>query len=152
MARPVEVPEHEPVVKPPRAKRSRPPAKPPKPEPNPDASAPQVECILGPSKCKPVSPSLPATPTTTQIREAVAVVKEQAKACGPRHGATAGTKVKVKFAVSGETGRVLVAEAMPPFGGTPLGNCVAAALAKAQFPKFQNESLGVVYPILVDGT
>jgi len=163
-ARPIEAPESVkpapapppvPVVKPPPAKRQR-PAKPPRPKPEPkpepDASGPKVDCILDSSKCRRVDPNLPATLTSTQIREGVAAVKDEAKACGPRHGATAGTKVKVKFAVSGQTGRVIDAVAQPPWVGTPLGECVAAALAEAQFPTFQKERLAAVYPIVVDGS
>jgi predicted Zn finger-like uncharacterized protein len=126
-----------------------------------------VDCILDPklAKCKgggssskpssgsnpkpaaPVDPSLPETLTTNDIKAGVAPVKDAAKSCGSKHGAAAGDKVKVKLSISGTTGAVTSAAAEPPFNGTPLGNCVAAALKKAQFKKFRKPTLGAVYPV-----
>jgi hypothetical protein len=42
---------------------------------------------------------------------------------------------------------VTSAAAEPPHNGTPLGNCVAAALKKATFKKFRKATLGAVYPV-----
>jgi hypothetical protein len=74
-------------------------------------------------------------------------VKDAAKACGGKHGAAPGDKVKVKLSITGATGAVSSASAEPPHNGTPLGNCVAAALKKAQFKKFRKPTLGAVYPV-----
>jgi predicted Zn finger-like uncharacterized protein len=119
-----------------------------------------VDCILDPSKCskggskksssssssKPADPNLPATLTSSDIRAGVAPYKGAAKACGGKHGAAAGTKVKVKLSISGASGTVSSASAQAPHQGTPLGNCVAAAVKKAKFKKFQKSTLGAVYP------
>ncbi|MCR9163519.1 MAG: GYF domain-containing protein [Nannocystaceae bacterium] len=119
-----------------------------------------VDCILDPSKCskggskksssssskKPADPNLPATLTSSDIRAGVAPYKGAAKACGSKHGAAKGTKVKVKLSISGASGTVSSASAQAPHQGTPLGNCVAAAVKKAKFKKFQKSTLGAVYP------
>ncbi|MGH1348546.1 MAG: GYF domain-containing protein [Nannocystales bacterium] len=118
-----------------------------------------VDCILDPSKCKkggskkpaggskPAADSnLPATLTSSDIRAGVAPYKAAAKACGGKHSASKGTKVKVKLSISGATGTVASASAQSPHNGTPLGNCVAAAVKKAKFKKFQKSQLGAVYP------
>ncbi len=120
-----------------------------------------VDCILDPSKCKkgggssapsggskpaPADSNLQATLSSSDIRAGVAPYKSAAKACGGKHGASAGTKVKIKLSISGSTGTVASASAEPPHTGTPLGNCVAAAVKKSKFPKFQKSQLGAVYP------
>jgi predicted Zn finger-like uncharacterized protein len=123
-----------------------------------------VDCILDPKACgkgkspssggsKPSSgggatdPSLPEKLSTTDIRNGIAPVKGSAKACGSKHGAKPGEKVKVKISISGATGAVTAANAQPPHTGTALGNCVAAALKRAKFKKFKKPSLGAVYPV-----
>jgi hypothetical protein len=121
-----------------------------------------VECIIDPAKCgrgksqarpdkkeDPPSSSkdLPAAPSSSQIRDAMAAVKPQAKACGPRNGGSAGDKVRVKLSVSGSTGRVTSAQALDDHAGTALGRCVADALAKATLPRFSKPQTGVVYSI-----
>ena len=120
-----------------------------------------VDCILDPSKCKkggsskkpsggnkpaPADSNLPATLSSSDIRAGVAPYKSAAKVCGGKHGASKGTKVKVKLSISGATGTVASARAEPPHNGTPLGNCVAAAVKKSKFKKFQKSQLGAVYP------
>lgn len=142
-----------------------PPSKPtstPSPKPNDSLD---VDCILDPklAKCKgggsskpsstpkptpaPTDPNLPETLGATEIKAGVAPVKDQAKSCGSKHGAAAGESVKVKLSIAGATGAVTSAAAEPPHAGTPLGNCVAAALKKATFKKFRKASLGAVYPV-----
>lgn len=137
----------------------------PKPEPK-DAGVVSVECVIDPSKCdrkgkpKPVdtsnddgggdgepSKTLPSAPSSTQIRDAMAPVKPQAKACAARHGGKAGDKVRIKLSVSGSTGKVLSAQALDDHAGTSLGKCVADALGKAELPKFGKPQAGIVYAV-----
>ncbi len=108
-----------------------------------------VDCVLDPAKCGDVA--LPRTLSSSDIRAGVASVKVAAAACGTTHSAPEDTKVRVKLAVAGSTGRVLSSTAMPPWNGTPLGMCVAEALEQAQFRRFSKKTLGAVYPIRVDG-
>jgi len=152
----------------PRPSRPGTPPKPtPKTDPKPtpkDNGVISVECVIDPSKCgngktKPrvdegdgdgdpsSSKVLPAAPSSSQIREAMAVVKPQAKACGPRHGGTPGEKVRVKLSVVGSTGKVTSAQALDDHAGTALGKCVADALSKAELPKFGKPQAGVMYAI-----
>ncbi|HET6584789.1 MAG TPA: GYF domain-containing protein [Nannocystaceae bacterium] len=137
----------------------------PKPTPAPSNNSLDVDCILDPNlpKCKgggsskspstpkptpaPSDPNLPESLNTTDIKAGVAPVKDAAKSCGAKHGASPGEKVKVKLSIAGATGAVTSASAEPPHQGTPLGNCVAAALKKAKFKKFKKPSLGAVYPV-----
>ena len=121
-----------------------------------------AECVLDPHlpKCPaattvrppvnaPAKPdtSLPNAPSQSALRAGVAPVKAAAKACGAKHGATPGEKVRVKLSVAGPTGAVVSTQPEAPHHGTPLGNCAAAALKKATFDKFQKPVIGLVYTI-----
>ncbi len=161
-------PSGKPVAKPsgtPPKPSGTPVAKPTTPsKPAPASDSLDVDCILDPklAKCKgggsskpskpagpvaPTDPSLPETLGTTEIKAGVGPVKDAAKACGSKHGAAPGESVKVKLSIAGATGAVTSAAAEPPHNGTPLGNCVAAALKKATFKKFRKATLGAVYPV-----
>ncbi len=116
-----------------------------------------ADCRLDPNACggsssgsRPAGggnhPSLPEKLSTTDIRDGIAPVKAAAKACGEKHGAEPGEKVKIKLSIAGATGTVTSARAEPPHTGTPLGICVEAALKRAKFKRFQKASLGAVYP------
>lgn len=119
----------------------------PPPEPKTKKRNPGVECILDPSKCRKFDPDLPEKLTSADIKAGVAPHKGPAKACGVKYGAAPGEKVTVKISILGRTGRVTSASAVGHHAATALGKCVAAEIAKAEFPRFQKESLGVQYPI-----
>jgi hypothetical protein len=70
-----------------------------------------------------------------------------AKACAARHGGKPGETVRIKLSIAGPTGNVISTSAEPPHQGTPLGNCVAAALKKASFATFRKPVIGLVYAI-----
>lgn len=128
------------------------------------SDAPSVDCILDPSKCgsaKKTSggssggstsggstdPGAPEKLSATDIKAGMAGVKDAAKACGPKHGAKPGEKVTVKLSFSGATGTVTKATPLDPHTGTPLGNCVAAALKNAKVIKFKTASQGASYGV-----
>jgi hypothetical protein len=55
--------------------------------------------------------------------------------CAAKHGAIDQTVVHIDFSI-GESGRVSDSAARPPFGKTPLGQCVAAVVkSKGTFPR-----------------
>jgi hypothetical protein len=134
---------------------------PPIPKTTPKEESLSVDCIIDPRKCgkgkteprldtddpPPSSKDLPAAPSSSQIRTAMAEVKPQAKACGATHGGREGDKVRVKLSVVGSTGRVTSAQALDDHAGTALGRCVAAALAKATLPRFAKPQTGVVFSV-----
>jgi hypothetical protein len=91
--------------------------------------------------------SLRETLSSTDVRNGIDPHKERARACGPALGALPGEKVVVKLSIEGSTGLVTSSIALGRHRGTPLGNCVADALAQAVFPPFAKGSLGVQYPI-----
>jgi predicted Zn finger-like uncharacterized protein len=127
------------------------------------AAEPDVDCLLDPSlpKCKgggskassdkkaPVDSSLPAKLGTNDIKTGIDGVKGAAKICGSKHGAAAGTKVGIKFSVTGSTGAVSSASAMGEHAGTPLGKCVEDEAKKAKFPKFQADQQGFQFNFLM---
>lgn len=92
---------------------------------------------------------MPATLNSHDVRDGLATVKADAKACGVEYGAEHGTAVRVKLVISGPTGRAKSAEALSPWTASPLGNCVANAISQAQFRPCEKESVGVVFPILL---
>lgn len=112
--------------------------------------APEGECITG--ECPVDDGGLPLKLSTVDVKNGINGIIEEAKACGPKHGATAGESVKVKFAIEGATGRVTDAVPLNPHVGTPLGDCVAAVAAKAQFRRFRSASMGVIYPFRMPRT
>ncbi len=129
------------------------------PPPEAPASSPEIpiDCILDPSKCGTKTPpkakrvakpsTLPDKLTSSEIKQGVVKAKNAAKACSGKHGATPGEKVVIKMTIRGETGRVTSAAATGTHAGSALGRCVAAAFAKAKFPRFRKTSLGVQYPV-----
>jgi hypothetical protein len=117
-----------------------------------------VDCILAPDldKCKkkgeqtaPQSgdPSLPQKLSQHDIKAAMDRVLPQARSCGPEHGAAPGEVVRVRLSIAGATGKVSSASAQEPHAGTPLGTCVAVAVAGAEFAKFASGSMGAIYPV-----
>jgi predicted Zn finger-like uncharacterized protein len=129
-----------------------------------DSGSLDVDCILNPdlAKCKkgggskpsaskPAAgasdPSLPEKLSQSDIKSGVDKVLSQARSCGSKHGAKPGEVVRVRISISGATGTVSSAAAQDPHQGTPLGNCVAAALKSATFSKFRSSSMGAVYPV-----
>ncbi|MEM6293382.1 MAG: hypothetical protein AAGA54_19070 [Myxococcota bacterium] len=94
----------------------------------------------------------PAKLTSSEVRDGIAPLKEKALACGRTHGAPENTKVKMKLAIAGATGRVTSAKPQAPWADTPLGRCVADVLKTARFPRFTKRSLGVLYPIRVSAS
>jgi predicted Zn finger-like uncharacterized protein len=130
--------------------------------PKKEDSSLDVDCILNPelAKCKSSSsksapkapsgasdPSLPEKLSKSDIKAGVDKVLSQAKSCGSKHGAKPGEVVRVRISISGASGTVSSASAQDPHNGTPLGNCVAAALKSATFSKFRSGSMGAVYPV-----
>lgn len=138
-----------------------PEAAPEEPAPEPAKASSDVDCLLDPSapgcggskpKAKPktaepaVDPNLPAKLSQSQLRTGFGAVKGSAKACGPKHGAASGTKVKVRVSIAGASGSV-VAATPQAVDNKALGKCVADALRKAKFPKFKSKQMGSVYSV-----
>ncbi len=78
--------------------------------------------------------NLPDTLDRDMISGGVAKVKARVMACGDKSPAKGQVKVHVKVAGSGAVSSVSVSATPDP----ALGNCVAAAMQKASFPKTQN--------------
>lgn len=91
----------------------------------------------------------PTTLTSYGVRKGIAKVVPKVEACGDAHGADAGGKLRMKFMISGRTGRIRSAEALPPWTGSALEECAIEALAQAEFPVFEKDTVGVVYPFLL---
>ena len=89
---------------------------------------------------------LPDTLTTNDIKIALGRVKPAWKACGVKHKAAKGEKVKIKLSIDGSTGRPTSVNALYDHQGTALGDCIVEIVKTAQFPKFRKPSLGVIYP------
>lgn len=92
-------------------------------------------------------PSLPETLSQSALRQGIAAVKASAKQCAGRHGGAAGETVKIRLSIVGSSGAVQSTTAEGEHRGTALGNCVAAALKKASFPRFRKPAIGLEYTI-----
>jgi hypothetical protein len=88
-----------------------------------------------------VDETLPAQPTREQVAAGFDAVRAELEQCasGQRGVAT------VSATIAG-SGRVTYSVVQGKFAGTPEGSCMALAVRKAQFPRFSQPSLKVVYP------
>lgn len=86
------------------------------------------------------SSNLPDTPSKPDVMAAMSSVKPQVVACGNGQGGVA----TVTISVAGTTGRVTNAQVAGATGS--IGSCVAQAVRKAQFPKFQQKVFKLVFP------
>lgn len=91
----------------------------------------------------------PTKLTSYGVRKGIARVIPKIEACGDAHGAAPGSKLRMKFMISGRTGRVSSAEALAPWTGSALEECVIEVMAQAEFSVFEDDTLGVVYPFLL---
>ncbi|WP_266221235.1 hypothetical protein [Paraliomyxa miuraensis] len=120
-----------------------------------------VECVLDPSRCDDrgsitkttaAEPSsrpapLPAKLSTSQLKQAFATTKADARRCGPEHGVDPGVTVRVKLSIEGSTGSVLSATPQDEHATGSLGRCVARALAQTEFPRFSSTRMGTIYSV-----
>jgi hypothetical protein len=80
-------------------------------------------------------------PTREQVAAGFDAVRPQLEQCAAgQHGVAS-----VAATVVG-SGRVSYAVVQGKFSGTPEGSCMALAVRKAQFPRFSQPNLKVVYP------
>lgn len=88
-------------------------------------------------KKPPPDPNLPKELDLFRRNAGIRTVSESVKKCRASTGVPAGTQVKVTIKVSGRTGKVLSAT---PTTSNAAGKCVAKAVKKAKFPKFQKST------------
>jgi predicted Zn finger-like uncharacterized protein len=84
--------------------------------------------------------NLPMTPSRDDVLSAMNGVKSAVQACGKGGGGVATVTVNV----AGATGHVTTAEVNGASG--PAGSCIAQAVRKAQFNKFQQKVFKVTFP------
>lgn len=120
-----------------------------------------VECVLDPSRCdargsaaktpatstSPRPAPLPAKLSLSQLKQALATTKADARRCGPEHGVDPGITVRVKLSIEGTTGSVLSATPLDEHATGSLGRCVARALAQTQFSRFSTGRMGTIYSV-----
>jgi hypothetical protein len=122
----------------------------------------EVDCLLNPdlAKCKSggsskpkhdeiLAPKLPDSLDQTALRNGFNKVKTKAKACGSKHGAAAGTTVKIHASIDGASGKVTSVKATGEHAGTPLGKCVEEAVEGTVFEPFKKPSQGVDYSLMM---
>ncbi|RMG95658.1 MAG: hypothetical protein D6705_13175 [Deltaproteobacteria bacterium] len=93
--------------------------------------------------------NLPEKLSMPDVRKALAPVKAAARTCGRTHGASPGTKVRVKLSIEGATGLVVSATPLDEHATSPLGRCVAAKFGDAKFPRFRSKRMGLTFPIVL---
>jgi serine/threonine protein kinase len=91
--------------------------------------------------------ALPARPSSSAVKGSVARGKARLAAC--RQG-TAKLTMKVRFVVTGATGRVKTAT-ITTAGGAPssVQSCVVRAFKRMQFPQFSDAEMTVNYPVVL---
>lgn len=93
--------------------------------------------------------NLPEKLSMPDVRKALAPVKAAARTCGRTHGASPGTKVRVKLSIDGATGLVVSATPLDDHSTSPLGKCVASKFGDAKFPRFRSKRMGLTFPIVL---
>ncbi|MBI5480335.1 MAG: hypothetical protein HY906_15840 [Deltaproteobacteria bacterium] len=88
----------------------------------------------------------PARLDPPDIQRGMKAVEPQVRACGRRGGGPA--VVQVSVTVDGQ-GRVAEADTIGKFAGTPLGDCVAAAVRRARFRRTGSTPTKLTYPFMV---
>ena len=89
-----------------------------------------------------VDSSLPEKPSREQVVSSMNSVRGDVAACGK--GGAGGVAI-VAVSVAGSSGRVTNAQVVSGATG-PAGSCIAQAVRKAQFPKFQSNVFKVNFP------
>jgi outer membrane biosynthesis protein TonB len=90
--------------------------------------------------------SLPEAPSREGITAAMGKIKGRVQACYEKFQQTGVATVEVSIA---KTGKVQSATTSGKFADTDTGNCVAAAVKAANFPRFKGPTLKIDYPFLL---
>jgi hypothetical protein len=105
-------------------------------------TSPKAVAAEQPAAAAPViDETLPALPTREQVAAGFDAVRPQLEQCAAGQQGVASVAATVA-----NTGRVTYSVVQGKFAGTPEGSCMALAVRKAQFPRFSQPSLKVVYP------
>ena len=109
-----------------------------------------VECVLGcTSTAAPatlsenhdVAPAIPATPARADVARGLDAIAPALRACAHGIAATATTRITFDAA-----GHVSNATFQPPFGGSPVDECMVTAVRQAHIPPFSSAPFVVTYP------
>jgi len=87
--------------------------------------------------------SLPKKPSRDAVKSAMGRVNAKAQSKCAKY--STGT-IQIKMVIAG-SGKVKSAQASPPFAGTKAGNCAQLLARTAKFPKFQDSSFSLTWPI-----
>ena len=105
---------------------------------------PGDELVLRTARRTRTAPSLlPDAPARDDVLQALAAVRDDARACAPEHRG-ASVPVTVTFA---PTGRVTTAVVTGTLAGTPEGSCVARTFRRARVAEFTHDRFVVAYPL-----
>jgi hypothetical protein len=88
------------------------------------------------------APSLPRTPSRSEVREALQALQADVRSCAEQWD---GQTVPVNVTVA-SSGRVTTARVTGPLAGTRAGSCIARTVRKARFPEFRKDFFEVRYP------
>lgn len=130
------------------------PAKSAEPEPaKPTTSTtPAATAAAAATTAKPATTTAPTTETPKPAaaaaafdagaaKSALTTAAANAASCGTANGPTGAGKVEVTFAPSGRVTSANVVSG--PFGGTPVGGCIASTFRKARVPAFSGDPVTV---------
>jgi hypothetical protein len=102
---------------------------------------------LEPSPPVPEAAELPDAPDRADILDAFRSAEPDVHACA---GSSVGVTT-VSVTVAGATGRVESARITDRFGGTPIGDCISAAIKRVPFPRSRRPRFLVTYPYWLRG-
>jgi hypothetical protein len=112
--------------------------------------ADELDSLLGnnkkkeePKEDKPAAPSIPKQLNAAQIKAGMAPIAARAQSACAKYS-TGVVQIQV---VIGNNGRVKSAAPKGAFASSTAGTCVAMQARTAKFPKFQDDSQTILYPI-----
>jgi hypothetical protein len=121
------------------------------PTPKAGGKADQLDDLLGSGpkkeekKAEP-GEDLPDMLTPDQIKNGMSSVKGKVMGCYDKYDIAGVARVSVTI---GKAGKITHAAVTGEFAGTPTGDCVAAAVKSASFPKFKGKPLSIGYSYLL---
>jgi hypothetical protein len=87
--------------------------------------------------------ALPEQLSRADINRALTPMRDKARACYREYEEAGTAMARIEIAPAGSIDSAII---LPPFGDTPSGHCLRAALRTIRFPRFKGDKMVIQYP------